>query len=414
MKELFEKRNKIVAEQRQLNDKAAAEGRDFTAEEQVSWDVMESDFAKIDAQINEERSKAEKAEQRAKAVEKNAKRANESYFKPMLVDPENVAVKEEVRNDQTEMFRRYLLHGRNGFGLEEQRALQADKDTAGGFLVAPEQFTNQLIQKLDNMVFVRQYATKIMVERAASLGAAALDNDPGDPTWTSELGTGALDSTMDFDKRSLTPHPLARRIKVSNRLLRVATMDVEALVRDRLAYKFGVVEENAFLNGTGTNQPLGVFTASAQGINTDRDVSDGNTITAIKADNLINVKYALKAQYRKGCRWIFHRDALKMIRKLKDGEGNYLWRPGISSGAPDTILDLPYDESEYCPSTFTTGLYVGALCDWTYYWVVDSMDFSIQVVSELYSETNQTGYIGRKETDGMPTVSEAFVRVKLA
>jgi HK97 family phage major capsid protein len=103
-----------------------------------------------------------------------------------------------------------------------------------------------------------------------------------------------------------------------------------------------------------------------------------------------------------------------MIRKLKDGEGNYLWQPGLASDRPATILSIPYDESEYCPNTFSTGKYVGALCCWNYYWIVDALTLRIQVLRELYAETNQTGYIARAETDGMPVHENGFVRVTLA
>ena len=112
-------------------------------------------------------------------------------------------------------------------------------------------------------------------------------------------------------------------------------------------------------------------------------------------------------------RWVFHRDAIKKIRKLKDGEGQYLWKQGLSD-RPDTILEIPFDESEYAPSTFTTGLYVGALCAWEYYWIVDALNFEIQMLSELYAETAQIGYICRSECDGMPVQPAAFRRVKLA
>jgi len=189
---------------------------------------------------------------------------------------------------------------------------------------------------------------------------------------------------------------------------------VENIIRDRFAYQFAVTQENGFLNGNGVNQPLGIFTASADGIGTGRDVSTGNTTTLIKADGLIEAKYTLKQGYMQNARWIFHRDAVKQIRKLKDGEGNYLWQSGIATDRPATILDNPYLMSEYAPNTFTTTLYVGAIGDFSHYWIVDAMGMSVQVLTELYAETNQNGYIARMETDGMPTLEEAFVRVKLA
>jgi HK97 family phage major capsid protein len=126
------------------------------------------------------------------------------------------------------------------------------------------------------------------------------------------------------------------------------------------------------------------------------------------------VKYSLKPQYQKTAEWLFHRDALKQIRKLKDGNGQYLWMTGITAGAPDMILDRPVNQSEYAPNTFTTGLYVGLLGDLRFYWIADSLDLQIQRLVELYAETNQVGFIGRLECDGMPVLEEAFARVKLA
>lgn len=229
-----------------------------------------------------------------------------------------------------------------------------------------------------------------------------------------EIKTGSADDSLTFSKRQLFPHPLARRILVSNKLLRVATLDVEQLVRDEFTEQFGEANENGFLNGSGANQPLGMFVASALGISTSRDVSTGNTTTQIKTDGLIEALYSLKPQHRRNSRWIFHRDAVKQIRKLKTGDGMYLWQPGVATDAPDTILGRPFHESEYAPSTFTTGLYVGLIGNLARYVVADALDMQIQVLDQLYAETNQTGYIARMETDGMPTLENAFARVKLA
>jgi HK97 family phage major capsid protein len=280
--------------------------------------------------------------------------------------------------------------------------------------VAGEQFIAQLIQAVDNLVFMRQLGTVFLVPKAESLGVPTLDTDPSDAVWTAEIKTGNEDSSMAFGKRNLHPAPLAKRMKVSRKLLRVSLLAAEAIVRERLAYKFGVTEENCFLNGTGANQPLGLFTASADGISTSRDVSTGNAATAIKADGLINALYSLKSPYQATAKWIFHRLAIREIRKLKDGEGNYLWQSGITADKPDTILQKPFVMSEYVPSTFTTGLYVGIVGDFSFYWIAQAMSLEIQRLDELYAETNQVGFIGRQEVDGMPVLEEAFARVKLA
>jgi len=251
------------------------------------------------------------------------------------------------------------------------------------------------------------------VPNAESLGAPSLDTDPADPTWTSELAIGSEDSSMEFGFRELNPHPLAKYIKISRKLWRKVP-SVESLVQQRLGYKFGVTAENAYLNGSGANQPLGVFTASDLGIPTSRDVSEGNLDDEIQFDGLIEAKYTLKSQYWPRARWIFHRDGQKQIAKLKDGNGQYIWRESVRVGEPDRVLGLPTHMSEYAPNTFTTGLYVGILGDFSFYWIADALAMEFQRLVELYAATNQIGIIGRLESDGMPVLSEAFVRVKLA
>jgi HK97 family phage major capsid protein len=317
---------------------------------------------------------------------------------------------EEYRN----AFAGFIRGGLKGVSPEEYRALAADQDIYGGFIVSPEQFVNELLKAVDNMVVIRGLATKLSVPNAASLGVPTLDNDPSDPVWTSEILTGDEDSTMSFGRRELFPHPLAKRIKVSQKLLRQALQGADALVRERLSYVFAIVEETAFMTGSGSNQPLGVFTASNSGISTTYDISTGNTSTSIQTDGLIEAKYALKGQYWAAARWLFHRDAVKQIRKLKTGEGDYIWQPGISAGTPDRILEIPYLMSEYAPNTFTSGSYVGIIGDFSKYWIADALNMQIQRLDELYAETAQVGFIGRLECDGAPVLGEAFRRVTLA
>lgn len=309
-------------------------------------------------------------------------------------------------------FNRYLLRGREVLTPEEYRGLMAGSDIAGGYLVAPQQFVQTLIQAVTDEVYIRKLATIFPLESAESLGAPSLESDFDDCEWTTELGTGSEDD-LEFGKRELRPHPIAKRVKVSNKLLRGAAMNPEDIVRMQLERKFASTLEKGYMTGTGHNQPLGVFTASDEGISTARDVSTGNTETQISFDGLIEAQGSLKAAYQKRAVWIFHRDAITQIRRLKDGEGAHIWAPA-SASTPETILGRPYFVSEYCPNTFTSGKYVGIIGDFSFYWIADSMQMGIQKLVELYAETNQTGYIGRFESDGMPVLAEAFARVTLA
>jgi HK97 family phage major capsid protein len=396
IRELLAQRANLVSQARALNDLVDRESRDFTQEETNQYDAIMADVNKLSVKI-----------ERGQSLEALEDRAGLSAD-PVL--PDNGARQSPQIEAQTRDLDAFLRTGALG---REMRALQADSDVSSGFLTTPQQFVNRLIKAIDDAVFIRQWATVTQVTNAQSLGMPYLAADPADADWTSELGTGNEDSTMSFGKRELNPKPLAKRIKVSNKLLRL-TPDVEMEMIKRLSYKFGITFEKAGMTGSGANQPLGVFTASADGISTGRDVSTGNAQTMFTTDGLKEAKYNLKAGYWPKAKWLFHRTAVKHLSKLKDGEGKYLWQSSVQMGQPDMLEGLPLFTSEYAPSTFTAGLYVGILGDFSYYHIADALDFSIQRLNELYAATNQTGFIGRLESDGMPVLEEAFVRVKLA
>lgn len=402
IRELRQKRSGLVQQARAILDGAGE--RDLTVEENNRYDRLMEDANKLYKRIEQE--------ERQLSAELDLDQPAGSGPVHTLVQPGPGEVRQRPGED-TRHFDRYLREGRSHLDEREFRALQADLDVSGGFITAPQRFINQLIKAVDDIVYIRQWGTPNPVMEAQSLGVPTLENDPADADWTTELATGSEDSTMDFGKRELYPHPLAKRIKVSRKLLRL-TPNAEDLVRNRLGYKFQITWEKAGMTGSGANQPLGVFTASSLGISTSRDVSTGNDQTSIKFDGLYEAKYTLKPQYWNRARWLFHRDGQKQIAKLKDGEGRYLWTESVRVGEPDRLLGFPAFMSEYAPNTFTSGQYVGILGDFSFYWYADALMFELQRLDELYAESNQVGLIGRWESDGMPVLEEAFVRVKLA
>ncbi len=401
---LREARNKSVVAARAILDLAEGEKRELTADEQGQWDAhMDDQQNSADSIGREERAIAAErdlAGQHFESEENNDENRGKA--------PVHVTATPEYRAAHE----KFLRLGKDHLSADEARALSAGDATEGGYLVMPQQMVSGLLKNVDDAVYIRQKATVHQLPQAASLGVPTLDTDPSDPIWTAEIATGSEDSSMALGKRELSPNPLAKRIKISNKLLRMVP-GIEALVMQRLGVKFGRVQESAFMTGSGANQPLGLFTASDNGIPTSRDMSTGNAATAFTFDGLINAKYNEKEQYQKVAEWLFHRDAVKMLAKLKDGEGQYIWEASKKVADPDMLLGRPVTMSEFVPNTFTSGLYVGIFGDLSKYWIADAMNVQIQRLVELYAEANQTGFIGRLECDGMPTVAEAFTRVKL-
>lgn len=401
-----EKRLGLVAQIQDLLGKAEKEGRaDLNAEEQEKYDALLKEQDDIKRSI-ERHTRAEELKKELAQI------PHENRTVPLPgTSKGNVAVTYRESDAYKGVFRDWLRIGSEALP-SEARALSAGVLSEGGALVPPQEFINTLIKAVDDQVFMRSLGTVFQLNSSMSLGAPVLDADPADTEWTSEVATGSEDSTMAFGKRSLTPNPMAKRIKVSETLIRNSSLPVETIVAQRLAYKVGITEEKGYLTGTGVAQPLGIFVASSLGISTGRDVQTGSA-TGFTFDGLYDTKYKLKGNYWPRASWLFHRDALKLIAKLKNTTTNeYLWQPSAQAGQPDSLLGHPIRMSEYVPNTYTSALYVGMFADFSHYWIADNINFTLKRLVELYAEANQIGFIIRKETDGMPVLEEAFARMK--
>ncbi len=384
-------------------------GSDIPQEKSNELDTLFSDFDRLTA----EAKRYEKAEQIASQVKEID--APQGRRGPGGMDRKGDAVS---ITEQRKAYQRYLKVGERGLNSAEIKSLRGDSDAEGGFLKAPQEVAQQYVKFIDDQVFVRQFATVYPLDKAESLGIPTIETDIADSDWTSEVATGSEDTALKPGKRELKPLPLAKRIKVTRTLMRQSVVNLEMLVQERLGYKFGVSQEKAFLTGTGANQPLGLFTVSTNGISSGRNVAAASA-TVLVGDDFINTKMNLKAGYwnRPATRWILNRTIVSAARKLKDTTNNYIWAPGLgpggglTGGLPETLVEVPFCVTEYAPNTQTTGLAVGIIGDLSYYWIAEALALEIQVVQELYAETNQIGFIGRMELDGMPVYEEAFSRL---
>lgn len=384
--------------------------RDMTGEEEARYRALDAEVVRLQERI-EQLQRAERMRDALERVEERQSQPEPAGGR----SPDSAAVHPLTTPEYRSAWRKVVLQGSSALTPAEVRAVQNTDQTLGGYLTPPLQFVEELIEAVRDQVWIRAASRVMTVSGADSLGAPYLAARPSDAEWTSELSTGSEDTALRFGRRDLRPHPLAKRIRVSKTLINRAALNPETIVLQQIAYIYAITEEKAFMAGSGANQPLGVFTASADGISTARDVSTGNTTTEITVDGLIAAKYALKSQYWPRATWYFHRTTLGAIRRLKDDDGQYLWQPSVQAGQPDQILGIPVRVSEYVPSTAGAGLYVGILGDFQAgYWIADSMQMEMQRLVELYAESNEVGWIFRRETDGMPVLEEAFVRIQHA
>ena len=423
LKDLYNGYYKAVHDARAVLDRADRERRDLTAEESVAYDRADAEIERLGAEIERASKPAPATPTRphAAAPDKQGNplavtfggiKLGHSAGRPArrlaLASGSQEALRASDKYRQA--FLGYLQTGRQQLGM------QVSKDPKGGFL-APIQFATDLIKFLDDAVVMRQLANVLPpLGEAVSLGVPTWDTDPNDADWTAEVPASDIseDDTAAVGRRDFRPHLVTKLIKVSMKLLRSSVVSAEQLITERVGYKMAVTEEKAFLTGTGDQQPLGVFTASADGLPTSRDTTCASQ-TVFTADEVIDVLFSLKEQYQRNATWLVSREFVKRCRKLKDSQNQYLWQPGLANGNPGTILDRPYVMSEYVPNTYTTGQYVAAVGDFRAgYWIADSLQMEVQRLDQLFALRNQIGILVRKETDGSPVLPEALGRLKLA
>lgn len=431
-KEYLEKARVAVEQSRALLEKCEQDKRVWTAEEEKQAEGWRSEAAsykkmaqaELDTSVSEDDLRAA-AEPQGKAIkpvpaEEHLRRLNIETATPQL--KEALAQRGFETPEYIEACKTLITGVRSNAAWDvinralqqEKRTMVADQDIIGGYLLAPIQMVQVMLKLADDQVWLRNKASKFQVVNSLSLGAPTLDDDADDFEFTTELATGSDQDDLKFGKRELKPAPMAKRYKVSEKLIRAAVMDVVAFVLGRLQYKAGLTEEKAYMTGNGINGPLGLFTASNRGISTGRDKSTGNTASALTFDGLKNARWALKASYRAKAEWLFHTDALCKLDLIKDNDGQYIWQPSVVAGQQDRILNYPVNESVFAPNTFSANQYVGMFGDFSYYWIVDALQMQIKVLNELYAESNKIGYILRKELDGAPVQEEAFIRLQLA
>jgi HK97 family phage major capsid protein len=191
-------------------------------------------------------------------------------------------------------------------------------------------------------------------------------------------------------------------IKVSEELLNDSVFNLESYITREFARRIGNKEEEAFFIGDGTGKPTGILNATGGG----QVGVTAASATAITLDEVLDLFYSLKAPYRNKAVFVMNDATIKAIRKLKDGNGQYLWQPSVQAGTPDTILNRPLYTSSYVP-TIEAGAKTMVFGDFSYYWVADRQGRVFKRLNELYAVTGQVGFIATQRVDGKLILPEA-------
>ena len=278
-------------------------------------------------------------------------------------------------------------------------ALQIGTDSEGGYLV-PDEYERTLVEALEEENVFRQMAK--VIKTSSGDRKIPVVASKGTASWIDEEGAFP-ESDDSFGQVSIGAYKLGTMIKVSEELLNDSVFDLQSYISREFARRIGAKEEEAFFTGDGKGKPLGVLAAKG---GAEAGVTAASA-TAVTADELMDLYYALKSPYRKKSVWVLNDSTIKAIRKLKDGNGQYLWQPSLTAGTPDTILGRPVKTSAYMPA-IAAGAKSIAFGDFSYYWIADRQGRSFKRLNELFAATGQVGFLASQRVDGRLILAEAI------
>lgn len=385
-----------ILEMRENRKKAWEAAKAFVETKRDKDGLLSEEDAKTYAEM-EKKVQAYAAEiERMEQMEAMEAEMNRPVNTPIVTKPVSDKQMPEKKGRAADAYKAAMLDAlRSGF-KRVSNVLQEGVDTDGGYLV-PEEYDNRLIDVLDEENIMRKLGTRITTSGEHKINIAA--TKPA-ASWIEEGGALSFGDAT-FDQILMDAHKLHVAIKVTEELLYDNAFGLENYIITQFGKALANAEEDAFLNGDGVGKPLGLFAASGGG-------QIAETLTAaIKADDIINLVYALKRPYRKNASFIMNDKNIAVIRKLKDNNGAYIWQPSAQAGEPDRLFGYPVHTSAYAPEDAI------AFGDYKYYNIGDRGTRSFKQLTELFAGNGMIGYVAKERVDGKLILPEAVQILKL-
>ena len=370
-----------------LDSKRGADGL-LSAEDVATYEKMEADVVNLGKEIDRlERQQALDAE------------LNRAVNTPITGKPAAPAGEEKTGRATAEYRKSFWNVMRSKMPSPEvMNALQVGTDSEGGYLV-PDEFERTLVEALEEQNIFRTLAH--VIQTSSGDRKIPVVASKGSASWVDEEGA-IPESDDSFGQVSIGAYKLGTMIKVSEELLNDSVFDLEAYISREFARRIGNKEEEAFFTGDGTGKPLGVLAATG---GAEVGVTAA-AAAAFTADEIFDLFYSLKAPYRRSAVFVMNDASVKALRKLKDNNGQYLWQPSLTAGAPDTLLNRPVYTSAFMPA-LAAGAKSILFGDLSYYWVADRQGRSFRRLGELYAPTGQVGFLATQRVDGKLILPEA-------
>lgn len=381
--ELMEKRRKVWETAKSFVDTHQNENGMLSAEDTETYARMETEIQELTDAIN-----------RQSKMERLDKELSRPVNKPIREQPGLGTAEKKTGRASAEYKDAMLTAFRTNF-RQISNVLQEGIDSNGGYLV-PDEYDSRLIDTLNEENIMRRLGTTIRTSGEHKINIAG--TKPA-AAWIDE-GEALTFSDATFSQLSLDAHKLHVAVKVTEELLYDSAFDLESYILTQFGRALANAEEDAFLNGDGSNKPLGIFASTGGG-------TISKTVSAVSADDIIDLIYALGRPYRKNASFIMNDKTIAGLRLLKDNNGQYLWQPSYQAGEPDRILGYSLNTSAYAPSDAV------AFGDYSYYNIGDRGTRSFAELRELFAGNGMVGFVAKERVDGKLLLPEAMQILKI-
>ena len=278
---------------------------------------------------------------------------------------------------------------------------QTGVDALGGYAV-PFALDRKILSKVRDLNVMRRLCSSQSVSTPETYWNVDLGGT--DAGWVGELTARPNTNVPQLARAGITWGEIYANPKASYRLLDDALFNVESWYSQKVAETFADYEEEAFLTGNGTNKPKGLldydYVATADG---SRDFGKFQKITSatLTADTIIDLYYSLRQVYRgNNTAWLMNPSTIQALRKLKDGNQNYIWIDNIANGMVGTLLGRPVYESRFMPDFSTAGNKAILFGDFKKAYTIFDLH-GLRIVRDVYTDKTSVQFYTSKRVGNM-------------
>lgn len=395
---------------KQQNDLRAAMQTAHTENDGAKFNELLTKFNDLDKEL----AKIAEADERSaklRELEERAEKPQGRVTAPAGAKPQETEVR--ASKEYEDNMRTWI----RSKGKIEARGLSLYNDTEGGYTLAPSRMEQEIIKPVKNISIVRGLAKDELIDGVLSSSGVNLTNITGNSQKGAAvtLTDTASDEDFTFSQRRMMSHPFTHWLKVPNSLIDFSGIDILAFIQNEISERKAVQDDYRFLYGSGVEEPLGLLTASDDGIASGRDyvVTASGVITF---SLLLGAYMNQKPQHRVQSSWLFDTTGVKQIMNLKDSQNRPLDMLGLNRGDMPSLFGRPLYETNNIQPTLSSGDFatsqkIGIFGNMKRYAIMESKRVAIKLDPYRLSDEDVTIVYVRTWMDGMPQQSEAFTRL---